>query len=163
MKDVKENHGGQHGAGHHYRKLGVMFGLHFIAMYFLMYAMVHDLAANVYNSLNEAYMAGLMTASMGVIEIALMGAAYPDKKRNATIFIVSLVALFGCWTLIRQQTAIRDRQFLFSMIPHHAGAILMCKEANISDPEVRDLCKTIVSGQQQEIDQMKAILRRMNQ
>lgn len=160
MKNMKENQGGQHGS--HYRKLGLMFALNFIAMYVLMYAMVHNLAANVYNSLNEAYMAGLMTASMGVIELVLMGTMYPDKKRNAVIVIVSLVAMLGCWTLIRRQTAIRDQQFLRSMIPHHAGAILMCTQASISDPEVRDLCKNIVSSQQREIDQMKAVLKRMH-
>ena len=38
---------------------------------------------------------------------------------------LSLVALAVLWILIRQQAAITDRQFLRSMIPHHAGAILM--------------------------------------
>lgn len=148
---------------HHYRRFGVMFILHFIAMYILMYAMVHDLAANVYNSLNQVYMAALMTASMGAIEIALMGSMYPDKKRNIIIIGVSVLVLLGCWTFIRQQTAINDRQFVRSMIPHHAGAILMCKQADIKDAEVQDLCKGIVSSQQQEIDQMKAILKRLDQ
>jgi uncharacterized protein (DUF305 family) len=47
------------------------------------------------------------------------------------------------------------------MIPHHAGAILMCEGANITDPEIKELCKTIRSGQQQEIDQMKAKLKQL--
>ena len=149
--------------GHHYRRLSLMFVLHFIAMYILMYAMVHDLTANVYNSLNQVYMAGLMTASMGAIEIALMGSMYPDKKRNTIIVAASVLVLIGCWTFIRQQTAIDDRQFVRSMIPHHAGAILMCKQANVRDPEVRDLCEAIVSSQQREIDQMKVILKRLDQ
>ena len=50
---------------------------------------------------------------------------------------------------------------LRSMIPHHAGAIWMCKEAAIQDPEIRDLCGNIEAGQQQEINQMKAILGRL--
>ena len=41
------------------------------------------------------------------------------------------------------------------MIPHHAGAILMCEQASIENREIQELCKTIVSGQQAEIDQMK--------
>lgn len=154
---MKENMG-----GHHYRRLSLMFMLHFIAMYVLMYAMVHDLTANAYHSLNQAYMAGLMTASMGAIEIVLMGSMYPDKKRNAIIIAASVLVLIGCWTFIRQQTAIGDRQFVRSMIPHHAGAILMCQQANIKDPEVRELCKGIVSSQQREIDQMKVILNRLD-
>jgi uncharacterized protein (DUF305 family) len=47
------------------------------------------------------------------------------------------------------------------MIPHHAGAILMCEEAPVIDPEIQMLCRTIISGQQAEIDQMKAKLRQL--
>lgn len=146
----------------HYFKLGVMFALHFIAMYILMYAMVHRLTEDVYNSLNQIYMAGLMTASMGVIELAIMGAMYPNKQRNTIILVVSAVALVGFGAGIRQQTAIGDKQFIRSMIPHHSGAILMCQEASITDGELQKLCNGIVSGQQSEIDQMRAILARLD-
>jgi uncharacterized protein (DUF305 family) len=44
------------------------------------------------------------------------------------------------------------------MIPHHASAILMCERASINDPEIKQLCEQIVSGQQSEIDQMRAKL-----
>jgi uncharacterized protein (DUF305 family) len=62
--------------------------------------------------------------------------------------------------LIREQTGIGDRQFLRSMIPHHASAILMCEEAPIVDPDIRLLCRGIVTSQQSEITQMKALLAR---
>jgi uncharacterized protein (DUF305 family) len=65
--------------------------------------------------------------------------------------------------LIRQQGAVTDKQFLRSMIPHHAGAILMCEQASIQDAEIQELCKTIISSQQQEIDQMKAKLEELDQ
>jgi hypothetical protein len=48
----------------------IMTVLMFIAMYWLMYAMV-DRLANVYPNLNQVYMAGLMTAPMVLIELAL--------------------------------------------------------------------------------------------
>ena len=51
-----------------------------------------------------------------------------------------------------------DEQFLRSMIPHHAGAILMCQEASIEDQEIRELCRSIIASQQTEIDLMKAKL-----
>ena len=35
----------------------------------------------------------------------------------------------------------------------------MCREASVQDPEVRQLCQTIMSSQQREIDQMNAMLR----
>lgn len=146
---------------HNYRRLGVMFVLHFIAMYVFMYAMVHNLAANVYNSWNQFYMAGLMTASMGAIELTLMHSMYPKRKWNAIIIVASVLALVGFFSFIRQQTGISDRQFIRSMIPHHAGAILMCEQASIQDGELRELCKNITSSQQAEIDQMKSVLKRL--
>ena len=145
----------QHGSP--YMLLAVMIVLSFISMYFLMYAMV-DRLENVYSSFNEFYMAGLMTAPMVVIELVLMGAMYKNKKVNTVCLVLGVLAGILFWTLIRQQAAVSDNQFLRSMIPHHAGAILMCQEASIENPEIKALCKGIVSGQQAEIDQMKALL-----
>jgi uncharacterized protein (DUF305 family) len=89
---------------------------------------------------------------MVVIELALMGAMYADSKRNVVVMVVSVVVAFCLfWIFIRQQTAITDRQFLRSMIPHHAGAILMCEEAPIQDAEIKELCAAIVSSQQSEL------------
>lgn len=134
--------------------------LSFVSMYVLMYAMV-DRASNIYPNLNQLYMAGLMTAPMIVIEVVLMRAMYHSARLNFAIIIASLVALAAFFIFIRQQSAIGDEQFLRSMIPHHAGAILMCEKASIRDPEIRQLCASIISGQQSEIDQMKAIIGRL--
>ena len=146
---------------HHYRRLLVMLILSFIAMYILMYAMV-DRFANVYPSFNQFYMAGLMTAAMIVIELLVMSGMYPNKRLNAILIAASVIALAAFWIFTRQQTAIGDRQFVKSMIPHHSGAILMCKEAQLRDPGLQKLCREIVLGQQQEIDQMKAKLRELD-
>lgn len=144
----------------HYGRLLVMVVLSFISMYVLMYAMV-DSFANVYPNFNQFYMAGLMTAPMLIIELLLMGSMYPNKKLNTVLIIAGVLALGLFWTLIRQQTAINDTQFLKSMIPHHAGALLMCEKAPIQDAQIQELCRTIISGQQAEIDQMKTILNTM--
>ena len=141
----------------HYGRFFLMIALHFIAMYILMYAMVNSFA-NVFNNFNQVYMAALMTSSMVLIEIPLMMGMYKSKKLNAIIIAVGLVVLVGSVLLIRKQTAISDRQFLRSMIPHHAGAILMCEQAPIQDDEIKGLCENIISSQQSEIDQMKAKL-----
>jgi hypothetical protein len=137
-----------------------MIVMSFVSMYVFMYAMVNILS-NVYLSFNQFYMAGLMTAPMVIIELLLMRTMYNDKKWNAFIITVSLIAMIVFWTLIRQQAAISDKQFLRSMIPHHGGAILMCEKASIIDSEIKDLCKNIISGQQSEIDQMKAKLSKL--
>lgn len=139
---------------HPYRKLGAMTALSFLSMYVLMYAMV-DKAANALPNLNQLYMAGLMTAPMVVIELLLMKAMYGSRRLNAAILGVSLVALVACFAAIRDQAAVGDEQFLRSMIPHHAAAILMCDEAPIEDAEIVALCENIVRNQQAEIDQMR--------
>ena len=130
----------------------------FVAMYILMYAMT-DRLANVYANFNQFYMAGLMTAAMVIIELLVMSGMYPKKRTNAVLLIVSAVALFGFFAAIQKQTAISDRQFLRSMIPHHSGAILMCGQASLQDPELVRLCDSIKSSQASEIALMKAKLR----
>ncbi len=145
----------------HYSRFFLMVALHFIAMYIFMYAMVNEFG-NVFNSFNQVYMAALMTASMVLIEIPLMMSMYKSKRVNAIIIAVGLIVLVGSFLLIRKQVAISDRQFLRSMIPHHAGAILMCKEAAIQDQEMKELCRNIIASQQTEIDQMKAKLTQLN-
>jgi hypothetical protein len=147
-----------HGSNSHYGRLGIMTALSFIAMYFLMYAMVNALD-NVYMNFNQVYMAGLMAAPMVLIELALMGSMYHNKRLNALIAGAAVVAAVVFFLFIRRQTAIGDPQFLRSMIPHHAGAILMCQQASIRDADIKRLCQDIVSSQQAEIDQMKVMLR----
>lgn len=142
----------------HYKRLFLMIVLSFISMYVLMYAMVNTFE-NVYPNFNQLYMAGLMTAPMVILELALMGGMYENKKMNLLILAAGVIGLIVFWLLIRQQTAITDKQFLKSMIPHHAGAILMCEKATIQDIKIKGLCQEIVSGQQAEIALMKAKLR----
>ena len=153
MSNMSENH---------YRHLAIMAVLSFVSMYILMYAMVNTIG-NVYNNFNQFYMAGLMTAPMVLIELIVMRAMFQNKRLNLLIIVVGVVALLGFFLFIRQQTAISDKQFLRSMIPHHSGAILMCEESSIQDPEIHELCGTIISSQQVEIDQMEAILQRLEE
>lgn len=144
-----------------YLKLLYMALLSFASMYILMYAMVNQFA-NVYPNINQFYMAGLMTMPMVLIEMIVMSSMYMDKNRNKLIIILSFIALVVFFLLIRYQSAVSDKQFLKSMIPHHAAAILMCQETKIKDPEINALCSNIISSQQQEIDQMKTLLNKTN-
>jgi uncharacterized protein (DUF305 family) len=130
-------------------------------MYVLMYAMV-DRLANVYASFNQAYMAGLMAAPMVLIELLVMRRMYRSLRTNVIVAAASVLVLLLCFAAIRAQVGISDRQFLRSMIPHHAGAILMCEQASVRDPEIRDLCDRIRAGQQAEIDLMKAKLKALD-
>jgi hypothetical protein len=161
-------HAGQHAShgsanqahqGHqgHYGRLLLMMALSFVAMYAFMYAMV-DQWANVYNNINQFYMAGLMAAPMLLIELWLMSSMYPDRRRNLILAGLTVIFMLFCWWGIRTQAAVTDRQFIRSMIPHHAGAILMCEENRLKDPELTKLCQDIIASQTQEIAQMKQLL-----
>jgi hypothetical protein len=148
--------------GQAYGRLGLMALLHFGAMFGLMYAMV-DRFANALPNINQAYMAGLMTAPMLIFELLLMGSMYPRKGLNAGVLAGATLLLIGCFLLIRQQGAVGDAQFLRSMVPHHAGAILMCEKAQLKDPDIKSLCASIEGGQQREIDWMRAKLKLMGE
>lgn len=144
----------------HYARFAVMILLSFVAMYGFMYAMV-DGFSSVYNNVNQVYMAGLMAAPMAIIEILLMRSMYTDTRLNSFILAIAIASMIFFWTGIRNQFGIGDVQFARSMIPHHSGAILMCEQARLSDPELKDLCSQIIESQRREVDQLKGILARL--
>lgn len=150
-----------HKHGNHYRKLMYMIVFSYLAMYALMYSMV-DVWDNVIPNVNQIYMASLMTASMIIIEMAVMWGMYPNKKLNLGIMTVGVILLIASYLSIRQQTAVSDKQFLKSMIPHHAGAILMSEKAPSNDPAIRALQAKIIVSQRLEISQMKAKLAELD-
>ncbi len=162
MENMQHVAGGSaHGGRGAYVRLAWMAGLSFIAMYFLMYAMV-DRYASVYANINQVYMAGLMAAPMVAIELLVMGAMYGDKRLNRVMIAASLALAVLFWILIRTQAGVGDRQFLRSMIPHHSGAILMCGKAKLTDRELQALCAEIIEAQKAEIELMKRMLDRSN-
>jgi len=130
-----------------------------VIMYLVMFVMI-DRLSSFYNNLNMLYMALMMVAPMVVLMVVAMPDMFPDKRRNILLLGGAALAFFGSFALIRTQTSIDDSAFLRSMIPHHSGAILMCEQASLADPEVRALCRGIIAGQKQEIDQMKRVLER---
>lgn len=92
--------------------------------------------------LNNAYMAGLMVAPMPLIMLAAMPMMFgsPRLNRIEVVAAIALTALF--FVLIRTQAGVDDRQLL----PHHAGAILVCERASLTDCDVRQLCRQIIEA-----------------
>jgi uncharacterized protein (DUF305 family) len=144
-----------------YFSLGLQTLISGIIMYLVMFVMI-DGIDSFYNNLNMFYMTLMMVAPMVALMILAMAHMFKSKSANVTLLAVSFVAFVGSFALIRTQTTIGDRAFLRSMIPHHSGAILMCQEASLSDPEIVKLCGNIIKSQREEIDQMKAILAQSN-
>ena len=159
MKHEAHQHASSSPAGM-YKKLTIMLVLSFAAMYILMYAMV-DKFANVIPNINQFYMAGLMTMPMLLLELIIMRGMYKNKKLNAALIALGVVGLVVFFLCIHQQAGVKDKQFLKSMIPHHAAAILMVEKAALTDPEIKELANNIINSQQAEIQQMKNKLKEL--
>ena len=143
-----------------YVMLAINLGLSLLVMYLAMFAMIWSWGEFIQN-VNFFYMALVMWAPMGAIMLATMGGMYRIRKLNAALYL-AFAAIFALSLLsIRQQSLVGDHQFLRSMIPHHSGAILMCEEAKLTDPEIRQLCGEIIPAQKEEIAQMKRIMDRL--
>jgi uncharacterized protein (DUF305 family) len=142
-----------------YASLALQTIISAIAMYLVMFVMIDGLGS-FYNNLNMLYMTLMMVAPMVVLMILAMRHMFPSKAANMALLVGAALVFVGSFALIRTQTTIGDVQFLRSMIPHHSGAILMCREAKLGDPEIIALCERIKQSQAEEIDQMKAILAR---
>ncbi len=144
----------------HYRGLGIEMALHFVIMYLVMYAMIATLA-HFYLNIGNVWMTLMMVTPMAPIMLWSMPSMFPSRTMNFLIIgiatVVFLVGLYG----MRAQAGVGDAQFLRSMIPHHSGAILMCEQASLTDPEILALCRDIMDSQSKEIEQMQTILERL--
>ncbi|MFQ3896016.1 DUF305 domain-containing protein [Sphingobium sp. GW456-12-10-14-TSB1] len=153
---------GEHkgGMANGYLSLAVQTLISGVIMYLVMFVMIDGLDS-FYNNLNMLYMTVMMVAPMVVLMIVAMRHMFPSRAANGLIIGAAAIAFLGAFALIRTQTTIGDRAFLRSMIPHHSGAVLMCREADLQDPEIKQLCSQIIESQKREIDQMKGMLERL--
>ncbi len=113
----------------------------------------------VYFSETRAYMALVMGATMAIIMLAFMLAMDKNKRANIAIFAGSIVVFVLSLWLVRSQKTVNDVSWMKAMIPHHSIAILTSKRAHISDPRVRKLADGIIEAQRREIDEMKALIK----
>jgi hypothetical protein len=143
-----------------YRSLALQTAISGAIMYVVMFVMI-DRLGSFYNNLNMFYMTLMMVAPMVALMVLAMPGMFPSRAGNIALVAGSVVLFLGSFALIRTQTTIGDTAFLRSMIPHHSGAILMCEQASLSDPEIVRLCRSIIESQREEITQMRAMLERL--
>ena len=134
MESMKNQHGMQHtqkseenNPNHSlamYKRFALMAVAMFVAMYFIMYAMIDGLQ-NLIPNINNLYMTLLMVSAMLIIEIWIMKGMYQNKKINWAIITVSLAIGIFSWFGIREQLFVGDKEFVIGMIPLHAAAVLM--------------------------------------
>ena len=145
-----------------YRKFLLTLAVSFVVMYVVMYLNTYELD-HVYFSLTRFYMTVLMVTAMAVVMLLLMPMMYPNKTLNGIIMGASLTLFVGALIMVRSQTFVNDTRWLKAMIPHHSIAILTSERASIQDPEVRKLADGIIATQKREIEEMKAMIKRLEQ
>jgi uncharacterized protein (DUF305 family) len=128
-------------------------------MYFVMYTMIASLG-HLRLNLNNVYMTLMMVAPMAIVMLVSMRSMFKRRRLNLVLGVFAALVFAGSFYAMRTQAVIHDTEFLRSMIPHHSGAILMCKEAQLSDAEIQALCRDIIRSQSSEIAQMEAMLQR---
>ncbi len=154
-------HSREHSKKGTYTKFALMLAASFVAMYITMYLNSYQID-HVYFSLTRFYMSCLGIAAMAVIMWAFMRKMYQDRKKNMVILVGSLVLFIGALVLVRaQRPIIGDVLWMKAMIPHHSIAILTSERADIKDPEVKKLANDIIKAQRKEIQEMKAMIKRL--
>lgn len=117
---------------------------------------------HVYFSLTRFYMTCLGISAMTAIMLLFMLDMYNNKKKNTAIMFGSLILFSSALFLVRIQTPIiGDILWMKAMIPHHSIAILTSERADIKDPEVKKLADDIIKAQRKEIEEMKAMIERL--
>lgn len=114
-----------------------------------------DKASDIYLSINDVYMVGMMTGWM----FFFMGLL----DRNWSGAIISGVVALGFVWAARTQFLVDRTQYLRGMIPHHSMAVLMNKR---QDPAAwrdtatpRHFLEDMTRTQEREIETMKEMLR----
>ena len=144
-----------------YTKFFLMLASSFLAMYVTMYLNRYAID-HVYFSLTRFYMTCLGISTMAVIMLLFMWGMYTDKKKNKAILIGSLLLFSAALLLVRtQKPIIGDVLWLKGMIPHHSIAIMTSERADIKDSEVKKLADDIIKAQKKEIEEMKMMLKRL--
>jgi uncharacterized protein (DUF305 family) len=143
----------------HYWRLAIELLIDFAIMYLVMYSMIATLD-HFHLNLNNVYMTLMMVAPMAVVMLVAMRSMFPSRRLNLIVAALAVAGFAIGWFGMRTQAAIGNSEFLRAMIPHHSGAVLMCEQAPVTDPEIVALCRQIVESQQREIAQMEAILAR---
>jgi hypothetical protein len=144
-----------------YKKYFLMLSASFIAMYIVMYLHTYEIG-HVFFSTTRLYMTFLMICPMALIMLGFMHKMYENRKINAVIVIGFIAVFVTALIFVRSQTLIGDVHYMKGMIPHHSIATLTSKRATITDPEVRELADKIIKSQEEEIAQMKELLKKLD-
>ncbi len=141
-----------------YARFGAMIAVATVVMLGLMYLNTYSLD-HLFFSETRAYMALVMGATMAVIMLGFMLSMYTNRQVNIVIVVGCCILFSLALWLVRSQETVEDISWMKAMIPHHSIAILTSERAHISDPRVRALADSIIGAQRKEINEMKALIK----
>ncbi|WP_214825980.1 DUF305 domain-containing protein [Exiguobacterium algae] len=141
-----------------YGKFGIMIFVSTFLMYWLMYLNVFQIS-HIFYSQTRLYMALIMGSVMAFVMLLFMWGMYKNKTVNFIILGTSVLVFSVSLWLVRSQTTVDDVSWMKAMIPHHSIAILTSERAQIEDPRVRELADGIIETQRREIDEMKQLIK----
>lgn len=142
-----------------YLRFALTLAASLLAMFVISLAQVRTLD-HFYLNLSNLYISLTGVGAMGLIMFLAMRGMFTDARMSGITVIALVTVLVGGFLLARTETFVGDKAFLESMIPHHSRAVLVCQESQLTDPEIVELCGTIVDTQLREIEQMERILER---
>lgn len=105
---------------------------------------------NVYFSLNDVYMVGIMTGFM----FFFMGSLTLQWKEAIVGGIVGSLFLMAA----RFQWLVGQNQYLHQMIPHHSMAVFLSERLSLKPNGIQPYLDTIIKNQSAEIAYMKCVL-----
>ena len=131
----------------------------FVLQYYIMSYLMSNNSKNIESSRGKIYVSTLMALFMGLLEVIMYDHQYHVVSYKYYIPFLSLIALF--WYLYRNQVGVDERNYLNEMIEHHSMAILTSEKIleKSSNYKVRRLATQIVSLQNQEINEMKGLVK----
>jgi uncharacterized protein (DUF305 family) len=99
---------------------------------------------------------------MVLLEVMMHDHQYHVFSMNFYIILAALLALFVY--LYRKQVAINDTQYLEGMIEHHSMALLTSEQVlkKTDNYDVAKLAKNIIQQQEDEIREMRELVKKPN-
>lgn len=138
----------------HSTMLSMFIGM-FIIQYFLSSYIMTNRLGNMTNSIGKIYMCIIMGLFMVLLHILM------QERFNTNQFSLILgLTLFFIY-LYRLQVGVDEKNYLREMIEHHSMALLTSKNIvkKTKNPAVHNLATKIITTQENEIDDMRYILK----
>lgn len=134
-----------------------MIATSIVTMFVLKYSNVYE-PDHVFFSQTRMWMALMMGMAMIVIMLGFMWGMYRTLTTKIIVMFVAVAGFLLFLFLARSQQTVDDEAWAKAMIPHHSIAVLTSRNAEISDPRMRELADAIIEAQVKEIAEMKLLL-----